>query len=268
MEELLLFPIRILENLSYVYTFTLLTVRYTGMLMMMPGLSQGQRGILVRIPAIMVMAYASLFSGQMAPMPKDCLDMGLGIFSEAMFGTLLGFIPAMLMSGIQLAGHLSSTTMGLGAAQLMDPTLGIQTTSLGRLMADTMTVIFLLLGGHYVIIYAAAGLGGTIIPGTFLITDSTIKLLMDKSAEIFLLGVMISSPVIVALLLTQFVMGLISKAVPTVNIFIVSFPLTIGIGLVLTGLTFPEMASFMNSYWNSMESSIMQLVVDMQTINS
>ena len=41
---------------------------------------------------------------------------------------------------------------------------------------------------------------------------------------------MLSAPVMVALLLTQFVMGLISQAVPTVNIFIVSFPLTIGIG--------------------------------------
>jgi flagellar biosynthetic protein FliR len=56
---------------------------------------------------------------------------------------------------------------------------------------------------------------------------------------------MIAAPVIVALLLTNFVMGLISKAVPTVNIFIISFPLTIGIGFFLTMFALPEVAYFL-----------------------
>jgi flagellar biosynthesis protein FliR len=51
--------------------------------------------------------------------------------------------------------------------------------------------------------------------------------------------------VVVALLLTNFVLGIISKAVPTVNVFIISFPLTIGVGLTISIIALPEVAVFL-----------------------
>ena len=69
-----------------------------------------------------------------------------------------------------------------------------------------------------------------------------------------------ASPVIVALLLTNFVMGLITKAVPQVNIFIVSFPLTIGIGLVLSALSLPEIMVLFDREIAGIESTIAVLL--------
>jgi flagellar biosynthetic protein FliR len=60
---------------------------------------------------------------------------------------------------------------------------------------------------------------------------------------------LIAAPVIVALLLTNFVMGIISKAIPTVNIFIISFPLTIGVGFAISILAIPEMAHMLEREW-------------------
>jgi flagellar biosynthesis protein FliR len=39
---------------------------------------------------------------------------------------------------------------------------------------------------------------------------------------------------------------LISKAIPTINIFIVSFPLMIGIGLSISILALPEVVHFLD----------------------
>jgi flagellar biosynthetic protein FliR len=214
---------------------------------------------MLRMPAVMVLAYASFLNSQMAPLPENWFVFAQAFLSELIFGSLLGFIPAMLFAGISLAGQLSATTMGLGAAQLMDPSLGVSVSSVGRIMGDLMVCVFLLIGGHYVSIYAAAGLGGIIVPGTFVLGAETIELLIDRSAQIFSIGVLLSAPVVVALLLTQFVMGLISKAIPTVNVFIVSFPLTIGIGLILTILTFDEIGVFMSKYWVDMEQGIIEI---------
>ena len=72
-----------------------------------------------------------------------------------------------------------------------------------------------------------------------------VSTLIDQSARIFYIGCLISAPVIVALLLTNFVMGIMSKAIPTINIFVISFPLTIGVGLALTILALPEVGVFL-----------------------
>jgi flagellar biosynthesis protein FliR len=74
---------------------------------------------------------------------------------------------------------------------------------------------------------------------------------------------MVSAPVMVALLLTQFVMGIISRAVPTVNIFIMSFPLTIGIGMVITVLALPEVMRYVTNQYSSTDNIISVLVENM-----
>jgi flagellar biosynthesis protein FliR len=48
-------------------------------------------------------------------------------------------------------------------------------------------------------------------------------------------------------------MGVISKAVPTVNIFIVSFPITASIGLILSILALPEMSLYITRQFVDLE---------------
>lgn len=264
LQDITVLPLYLLNNLDIVWSYILLVIRYTAFMLIMPGIGSGAMGLGVRVPGIMVMAYATVIGSPTAALPITAWDMLSTSCAEVIFGMLLGFIPAMTVAGVQTAGQLSATTMGLGAAQLFDPTMGVQVSSIGRIMADMVVAIFLTVGGHYVIIYALAGLGGEIVPGSFLVTESSVLMIIERSSMIFYSGVMISAPVIVALLLTQFVMGLISKAVPTVNIFIVSFPLTIGIGLVLTMLCLPELVVYMEREWKSTEQAIAVLVEPMQ----
>lgn len=262
--DITLFPLYLLSNLDVAWSFVLLVIRYTAFMLVIPGLGGGAAGVQVRLPGVLVFAYVSTLGGLIAPIPANSWELLASGFSEVIFGMVLGFIPAMAVAGVQTAGQLSATTMGLGAAQLLDPTSGVQVSSIGRIMSDMVIAIFLFTGGHYLVLYALSGLDASIAPGTFLVTEGSIKAIIDQSSLIFYSGVMISAPVIVALLITQFVMGLISKAVPTVNIFIVSFPLTIGIGLILTLLCLPELVVYMDRQWKQTEQTI-AVVVDPET---
>ncbi|RMG42253.1 MAG: hypothetical protein D6719_06835 [Candidatus Dadabacteria bacterium] len=262
MDKILATPQIILNNLDALYTFFLLVLRTTGLMIMMPGIGMGQQGLRIRSAAILVLAFASVQTGTYAEFPDSWFTLLGMMFSEFSLGMIIGTIPLMVIAGVQTAGQLTSTTMGLGAAQLVDPNLGVNVSTLSRVMGDLTILLFLLSGGHYALIYAVSGLGGDIVPGSFAIGNNSLQLLVEKSADIFTAGVMISAPVIVALLLTQFVMGLISKAVPTVNIFIVSFPLTIGIGLVLTTLSLPELMVFASHQFSSIDDSILTVLGD------
>lgn len=246
----------------------LLLIRFGALFALLPGIGGGARGIAVRLPAMIAVSMAVLSTSAHAVIPQDMGAMVGQIISEVLFGAALGMIPTVIVSGAQMAGHLASTSMGLGAGNLLDPTLGMAVTDVSRLYGDLTVIIFLFLGGHHVLLLAAAGAGHAIVPGTFIVSQGTIDLLIDSTSHVFEAGVMISAPIIVALLLTQFVMGLISRAVPTVNIFIVSFPLTIGIGLLLAIITLPGMFEYMGREVAGIEAQASKVVAGVSIAQS
>jgi len=250
---------KIFQSIPSIWTFFLLMLRFTGLLMLLPGIGGGAIGMLVRAPAIVVLSFASLLASKTAPFPADWGILITQCSSEYLFGIAMGMIPLAMVCGAQMAGFLSGSTMGLGAANLIDPTLGQSTSDIGRIFGDMTIMLFLFMGGHYVVIHEVAGFSSQITPGAFNVNDLSIDLLFNRVGEIFRVGVMISSPVLVALLLTQFVMGLVTKAVPSVNVFVVSFPLTIGIGLVLTMLSLPEVFHFLEREFEGVDTSLQGL---------
>lgn len=245
------FAMYVLQNLDVLWTFTLLITRYAGLLLMLPGIGMGSTGLKVRFPAIVVLTLATLPTMRTAAMPTDIIIMAASIGGEFIFGYLIGLIPQIIIIGVQAGAQLATNTMGLSAASIFDPTTGASSTDLSRIEGDLVILLFLFMGGHYTLMEAVAGLSGQFTPGSFIYNLTTADYFIERMASVFRTGVMISAPVIVALLLTQFVMGIISRAVPTVNIFIVSFPLTIGIGLILTILSLPEVLRFVENEINS-----------------
>jgi flagellar biosynthetic protein FliR len=259
----------ILQNLDVIWTFTLLIARYTGLFFSTPGIGQGAEGLRVRAPAIIVLTLASLPTMKAAPLPVDAVIMTVAIGSEFLLGFLIGMIPKVVVSGVQIGAQLASTSMGLSASNLFDPTTGSTSSDLARIQSDLTILMFLILGGHYTLIEAVSGLSGQFTPGNLVFDTVTADLFVQRCGEIFHMGALISAPVIVALLLTQFVMGIISRAVPTVNIFIVSFPLTVGIGVILTIIALPEVMKYVLNQFSATDniaSAIIENMTDLKVI--
>ncbi|MFN4895829.1 MAG: flagellar biosynthetic protein FliR [Pseudomonadota bacterium] len=227
-------------RLDYAWTFLLLSMRYMVFFMLVPGIGGGMMGMAIRYPATLVLALVSFSPTTLAAVPQDMVVMMAQMVCEVCLGAAVAMVPLMVISGAQVAGHVASGTMGLNGAQLFDPTSQGPLADLSRIYSDIAVLVFLLIGGHYVAISELSGISSTIKPGTFILSDTGIGALIDHSARIFQVGCLIAAPVIVALLLTNFVMGIISKAIPTLNIFVVSFPLTIAVGFAISILALPE----------------------------
>jgi flagellar biosynthetic protein FliR len=258
----------ILQNLDVLWTLSLLIARYTGVFSMIPGIGQGMEGLRIRTPAIIVLTIASLPTMKPSPLPPDYVLMAAALGSEFIFGFLVGLVPKIIITGVQMGAQLAATTMGISASALFDPSTGTVASDLSRLQSELTIVLFLLLGGHYVLMEAVSGLSGQFTPGSFIFDMPTAEFLARRCGDIFKTGVMISAPVMVALLLTQFVMGIISRAVPTVNIFIVSFPLTIGIGLILTVVALPEAMKYVANQFTATDNVVSAIVENMTDFSS
>lgn len=230
----------VFSRLDYGWTFLLLAMRYTIFFMIVPGLGSGMAGLALRYPAILLMAFVSLNPANLAAVPTVISDMVVQMLCEVSLGAVVAFIPLLIVSGAQIAGHLASGTMGLNGAQMFDPSTQAPLSDLSRVYSDLAVLVFLMLGGHYVAIAELSGVGASIRPGGFVLSALGLSGLIDQSAVVFRIGCLIAAPVIAAMLLTNFIMGIISKAIPTINIFVVSFPLTIGVGFAISVLALPE----------------------------
>ena len=263
--DFLSIPLLIAERLDVGWTFVLYLTRFTAMMILLPGIGMGMAGIAVRMPSIIILAAVSVSVSKYATVPTDFALMAAQILSEILFGSILGMLPALVIATVQTGMQLASLSMGLGASQLIDPHSGVSVSDISRIYAEVVVVMFLMIGGHHVVIYAASGLGATIVPGTFLLGAQTLELLIQQTGKVLHLGMVVSAPILVALLLTQFVMGLVSRAIPTVNIFIISYPLTIGIGLILSILAFPEVMHVLGREFIGLEGLIAIVARDLQT---
>ncbi len=267
MLELHQLPYYLAGHLDVLWTFMLLSTRFMGLILSLPGIGAGSAGARVRIPATLAFGAAACVSSPPAVLPDNLVMMGLSLLSEFALGFIVGIIPALLVAAVEMGVQLSSSTMGLGGSAIFDPSTGGSISSLSKLHGDLTTLVFLGMGVHYGIFEAMAGLSETVVPGTFAVDGATLDLVLDRMGGIFRTGMMVSAPVIVALMMTQFVMGLISRAVPSVNIFVISFPLTVGIGFILSALALPEVVRLVSQEMTGIENSVSAVLEDATPAN-
>src|SRR5687767_1218207 len=122
-----------LRSLPVVWTFLLLNARFFGLVLVLPGIGQGFAGLAIRLPLMLVLARAALDPAHPAAMPSNPVGMAIGVGCEIMLGFALAFIPLFIVAGAQTAGQIASTAMGLGGAQLFDPTSGAQVSDISRI---------------------------------------------------------------------------------------------------------------------------------------
>lgn len=170
-------------------------------------------------------------------MEYDSIALGILIFREVMIGLTLGFITRIIFSAVEFSGQIIGMQMGLTISSIIDPSFGNQTQIMSVLQSLLATLLFLSLDIHHVFINSIIDSFKVLPLGSWQITGEIMSFLIKGTADILILGIRIAAPVMVALLLTSVVLGIMARAFPQMNIFMVSMPLNIGLGLIVLGLT-------------------------------
>ena len=155
------------------------------------------------------------------------------ILKDGIIGLLFGFITGLLFYGIQFAGHFISFQMGFAMVQIIDPQSQDRVPIIGQFYFIMAILLFLIINGHHLILSGLVE-SFTIVPiGTGILSGELIALLTKLTGNVFVLALKIASPIMVTLFLTDVMMGIIARTVPQMNIFFVSLPLKIGMGMIL-----------------------------------
>jgi flagellar biosynthetic protein FliR len=165
---------------------------------------------------------------------------GLAILArQTVIGVLLGFSLRIAFAAVDMAGQLIGLQMGLSFAIFYDPLNASQTPVVGELFGLLATLIFLALNGHLLSL-ALLAKSFTLLPvSASTISATAYSAFLAWGATIFSAGLLLSLPLIAALLIANIAMGVLSRVAPQLNLFAVGFPVTIVSGFVVTMISLP-----------------------------
>jgi len=196
-----------------------------------------------------------LFNGEPSPAP-DLLAMIPLAVRELMVGLVIGFVVTLTFSAVQLAGQLLDLNMGLAMMNVLDPTSNAQIPLMGNLLNIIATLVFLAINGHHLLITAIMDSYAIIPLGTAVITNQVTEALMIMASQMFVIGVKIAAPMVSALFLTIVALGILNRAVPQVNVFIIGMPLQFAVGTFMLLLVMPLYLTYLQVIFRTLFQEI------------
>lgn len=167
---------------------------------------------------------------------------------QILVGVAMGFVLQVVFDALAMGGQLLSNTMGLGFAFNVDPLRGTGTPVLGQLYMLLVSLTFLAINGHLVLIEVLVQ-GFTTLPvGATGFDDPTIWSVVLWGTQLFAGALMVALPGMTALLVVNLAFGVMSRAAPTLNLFAIGFPVTLIFGLIIVYASLPAVqATFTDS---------------------
>ena len=228
-----------LPNQSDVFLFALVLCRIGGLFAALPVF--GGRRLPSRIKVVAVFAITlvcfPILQINVPPLPSDAFTLGLLVMREMLIGLTLAFITQIIFAAVEFSGQIIGLQMGFSIASVVDPSMGGQAQIMSVMQTLLATLFFLSLNIHHVFIHAIVDSFAIIPLGGWAMSDSLIHFLVKAASDVFVLGIRLAAPVMVALLLTSVALGIMARAFPQMNVFMVSFPLSIGLGFMVLGMT-------------------------------
>lgn len=221
--------------------FIVIFTRILGIMTLAPILGDNNIPAQIKV-AIALLLSLVFFPIVAAPKVGASPDVGTLVYmavTEFGIGLLMGFVARLFFTSVTLAGEVAGFQMGVSIANIFDPSSDTQISMIGQIQVVFALLLFVVLDGHHLLINSLAESYRIVAPGQLVMREEGMRMLIDQVGKIFLVGLQIGAPLIVALLAANFSMGLIARSVPQINVIIVGFPFTIGLGLLFLFIGFP-----------------------------
>ncbi len=155
-------------------------------------------------------------------------------------GAMMGFVLQLAFNALVFGGQAMAYSMGLGFANMMDPANGVQVPVVSQYWLILAMLAFLLGNGHLLLLGSVAQSFHLLPVATDGLSRAGLWGVVSWSSRLFAAGLLMALPVIVALLLINIGMGVVSRAAPQLNIFSIGFPIILLAGFLVIWLTLPQ----------------------------
>ncbi len=245
-----MFPSAIEEFLTLnVLAFALCFARVGAAIMIMPGLGDSFTPERIRLHMAigMTLVLYPLIVPYLPPQIPSTIVLFTLICMEFIIGLFFGTIARILMTSLDTAGQVISVSSGLANAQVFNPALSTQGSLIGAFLSVTGVVMLFALNLHHLLIMGIMESYELFPLGSIPDTGSMAQFMAKTVSHAFGIGVKIGMPFIVLTLIVYVGVGVLSRLMPQVQVFLLALPLQILLSVIL--LLFTVAATF--AYWGA-----------------
>jgi flagellar biosynthetic protein FliR len=224
-------------------SIALIAARIGGLVITMPLFSSHSIPHLLKAAIVGVLTLLVFLGQGPAPAVGELRDLALvaAMVTELAAGAVMGIAVSLLFAAVHFAGQLMGTQMGFAIVNVFDPVNFQQIGVVGQLLNVMGLLIFLAFDGHLMMLRALFDSFHVVPPGG-VNPDSTFMLgeLVRLGGVLFQDGLRLALPVTCVVLLVNVGLAVVARTVPQVNVFVIGFILTIGLGLGVLILSIPS----------------------------
>lgn len=220
--------------------FFLIFLRMGAGIMVMPGI--GEMYVPPRIRLLLALSVAlcltPVLAAKMPALPGSPLGVGLLVLAETLTGLFIGGIARLMLSAMHALGTIISFQSSLSSATLFDPTQATQGTALGNILSLTAVVMMFSLNLHHLILQGLAESYSLFPAGSMPPVGEFSNLATSIVSKSFLMAVQLSMPFLIVGLLVNLGGGVLTKLMPTLQVFFLLMAPQILLSMALLSLLF------------------------------
>ncbi len=222
----------------------------------------GARGVPMRVKIGLAFVVTVIVAPTLDNIPRVDPGSAMGLLilaQQVVIGLAMGLVMRIVLNAVEMAGSIIGLQMGLGFATFFDPQNSAQTPVMGSFLGVLMLLMFLAMNGHILMIEAVVESFRALPIAAQPMSASGLRVLAGWGGQIFLGGVMLSLPVIAALLITNISIGIMTRAAPQLNIFAVGFPITLLAGFVVLAASLPYFVPLLERFMHDALQVMLQI---------
>jgi flagellar biosynthetic protein FliR len=185
-------------------------------------------------------------TGTRHKIPLDAFGFSALMLKEVLVGIVFALVLACLFAALSAGGSLLDTVIGFSFGSLVDPVSGNNSSLISNLYAMLGVAVFVAIDGDSWVIEGLAR------------TYDAVPLLSapdigtaTQGAQLAFAGVlpaalMVVAPVLLAVVLTDAALGVVTRVVPSLNVFSVGFSAKIAVGLTVMAASLPFVANWVD----------------------
>ncbi|MCP4679340.1 MAG: flagellar biosynthetic protein FliR [Deltaproteobacteria bacterium] len=245
----------------HVTVFILVMTRIGSLFITAPMLNAKTIPVRIRVATCILVSLAvfvSLPSSQVPPL--DAIMLTLAVLGEVCVGAAAGLSAQLIFAAVDGGGRLLGIPMGMGFSQAIDPLTGSNSLVIARFFGVLVMLLFIVMDIHHTLLRLVARSFAVLPPGHVLPSPAAAQTLLKNASLVFVGSVQLAAPVLLVLLGVMVAIGLLAKIAPKVNLFVLSFAISIALGLVALRAAIPAEAAWIREALMRIEPMAIQAI--------
>jgi len=249
--------------IAEVIRFVIVLTRLSGIMLAAPFFTGGYMPYHIRV---VFTFFATLALVPALPLGNIPADPGLGslvviLLLEVVFGVVIGFTALCIFAGVQLAGQVIAFNIGFAMINLIDPQTQVNMPIFSFILNYIALLLFILINGHHFFLMAVYDSFSTLPVGGFVFDGALLNQIVGFTASIFVIGVKIAGPIIVVIIVVDFIIGIIGRSAPQIHVLVVGMPLKIIAGFAVLSVSLYFLPRYLESLFMTLSRTIRALSI-------